>query len=284
MLLSTRFLAVLSFCHFTIALALLPYFRPELPLSLNRLQKIHQAKLALKIYVGHDLGDAGFTTKEFRFKGTHASICVYPNLTLARGTYGVSKNPNIIMLPKNWSFGHLAPAMEAADLDRVVANLGGAVDRGAVQALQMLLQQGWLRQVREWHLTEVFAARVLLNDHGWLVRQPDNASLVMLNGNTSSAERFLRWEQQQDSAHIKPRHFGVVPYGRSLSQGLLSEYRLKDANRSLVRYGRQKPGDVTVPFLTQVMPHGPRKLSDMSELYNKPRSWMLSFVGSSPPR
>ena len=185
------------------------------------------------------------------------------------------------MLPKDWSFENLAPPINASTLDASLAEVGHLADHEAVQALRLLLQRGWLRQVVEWRLTEVIVARLLLNDHGWLVKEPESATLVMLNGNTSAAERFLRWEHQQDPSYVKARHFGVVPYGRSLSQGLLSEYRLKDENRALVRYGRQKHGDITVPFLTLLMPHGPLKLSDMKELYTKPRSWLLSFVGST---
>lgn len=202
-----------------------------------------------------------------------------PLLIYLQRTYGVGSKPNTIMVAKNWSFERLVPAFEESSLDRAIDDVGSLADEAAITAVHHLVALGWLRQVREWQLTEIFAARTVLNDHGWCSTDPSLATLVMLNGNTTATCRYLEWERQQSNPQAKL--FGVVPYGRSLTQALLSEYRLNVDHRSLVRYGRQKHGDVTVPYLTQLMPHGSRTLSSLSIVYDKPRAWLLSFVGSA---
>ena len=121
----------------------------------------------------------------------------------------------------------------------------------------------------------------LLSIDSLLTTDPNKATLVMLNGNTTGAQRYIQQQATAKLPRFQRHHFGIVPHGGSLSMELLSEFRLDDADRVLGRYARLHPGDIAMPYLSELHPHGPDRLSDLGILYSKPRRWLLSFVGSA---
>eukprot|EP00045_Choanoeca_perplexa_P017123 m.242783 g.242783 ORF g.242783 m.242783 type:complete len:567 (+) comp17455_c1_seq73:2514-4214(+) len=239
------------------------YFETGAILDFRRL--LHLQKRHPRVFISHNYGDKGFTDPGFR------------------GNYAVKDNPNFLMFDKPIAMPSVFPvvANSAATLKQAQADVGHITDSGSWQALSTLLSRGWFRQAREWQLSELVTGRLLRNDRGWLVQEPEQATLVLINGNTTGARHYLQWERDQAFVPRTQRHFGVVPYARSLTQALLSEYRLDDDNRALLRYGRLHDGDINLPMLSPIMPHGYQRLSDLDELYNKPRRWLLSFVGSA---
>ena len=185
------------------------------------------------------------------------------------------------MLNATWSWSDIHHPLPSHHLTTAIKNLGSAiVDDGAVAALTEIFKRGWMFDTAAWRLTEFIAARLLQSDH-LLTKDPNEATLVLLNGNTTGAERYLQQQRAAKQPPYQHHHFGIVPYGKGLTLSLLSEYRLDDPDRVLARYARAHPGDVTVPYLTELNPHGPDRLSSLELLYNKPRRWLVSFVGSA---
>eukprot|EP00045_Choanoeca_perplexa_P010409 m.105022 g.105022 ORF g.105022 m.105022 type:complete len:555 (-) comp15269_c0_seq1:2095-3759(-) len=237
------------------------FFQPDRALNLTKLGDLQRS--IPKVYMSHYYGDVGFTQAGFH------------------GNSGAAINA--IMLNRTWSWRRLVPVanMSHADWTHIKQTTSSLVDAGAWEAVSELHARGWLRAALFWQLTEVFIARLMQNDHGWLVRSPDEASLVMLNGNSKGAQDYLAWERAKGLPLHAKRHFGVNPYARPSSFESQSEYRVDSVNRSSIKCGRIKHGDVAVPMLTPLMPSGVARLSDFDKLYTKERAWLLSFVGSA---
>jgi hypothetical protein len=187
------------------------------------------------------------------------------------------------MLNASWSWDDIHHPLPPYHLTTAIDNLGLAiVDDGAVAAITDLFKRGWMFNTTSWRLAEFVLAR-LLQSNPVLTNNPHEATLILLNGNTTGSRRYLQQQQQKASANnatYQPHHFGIVPYGKSLTVNLLSEYRLDDPKRVLIRLARSHPGDITAPYLTEINPHGYAQLSDLDIIYRKPRRWLVSFVGS----
>eukprot|EP00730_Choanoeca_flexa_P016104 TRINITY_DN7545_c0_g1_i1.p1 TRINITY_DN7545_c0_g1~~TRINITY_DN7545_c0_g1_i1.p1 ORF type:complete len:473 (+),score=70.69 TRINITY_DN7545_c0_g1_i1:567-1985(+) len=183
------------------------------------------------------------------------------------------------MLNRSWSWSDVHQQVPVSHLDEAIKALGdGIVDDSAKAALQTLFQHGWFYNSEFWHLSAFAVARLLQSP--LRAEDPSNATLVLINGNTSGACRYLAAEQEAHVAPYQRHHFSVVPYGHSRSIDLLSEYWINDPYRSQARYARGHDHDIIIPYLTEVSPSGPSRLSDLSILYTKPRRWLVSFVGS----
>eukprot|EP00730_Choanoeca_flexa_P018189 TRINITY_DN8833_c0_g1_i9.p1 TRINITY_DN8833_c0_g1~~TRINITY_DN8833_c0_g1_i9.p1 ORF type:complete len:532 (+),score=56.18 TRINITY_DN8833_c0_g1_i9:35-1630(+) len=236
------------------------FFRGKNKIDRSRLDQVQL--LSPNIHIGHSYGDQGLTTSSFR------------------GHYAVGSKPNFFMFSNPIeSHPKTAFAVGSASLELAKASVGHIVDQGSFAALQQLMDMKWFRQSKEWHLGRLFLARMLLNDHHWLKDDPSLASLVCIMGNSTGARRYLDVHGVSAQNRL---HFGVVPYARSLTQALLSEYRLNSSiHRSLIRYGRLRSDDISVPMLSSLMPHGPQQLGDIAAIYSKDRPWLLSFVGAA---
>eukprot|EP00045_Choanoeca_perplexa_P016592 m.225036 g.225036 ORF g.225036 m.225036 type:complete len:561 (-) comp17302_c0_seq21:2266-3948(-) len=240
-----------------------PFFVPGRELTIARLLEVRKHAQEARLLIAHDFGDAGFTSKEWR------------------GNYCVRDKPNIIMLNDTWSWDDIHQPLPKKHLTQAINNLGPAiVDEGAVAAMTELFDRGWMFNTAFWRLPEFMIARLLESDD-IVTKDPAKATLVLLNGNTTGAVRYLERAKAAGRPKYQHHHFGVVPYGKTLSVSLLSEYRLDDSDRVLARYARLHPGDIAMPYLSELHPRGPKRLSDLEQLYTKPRRWLVSFVGSS---
>jgi hypothetical protein len=251
------------------------WYAPFQPLDDGReLNRVLALGRQAKVFIAHRTGEMGFTSSAFR------------------GTYAPPQNPNIIAptvnLSVETSLGALVQLMDVKECIRQTPALFRIIDPGAVAAYSQVVRRQWAHVTMEYQLTLFALARLLRPPAVHLAHSPLEGTLVMLNGATPAALEFLREEPGLlRAAHATSphrwRHFGVVPYGRSLAQALLSEYQLpQDPNRSIVRYARLHDGDLGVPNLSRFTPSGPAGWSTVEALFEGAhRRILVSFVGSA---
>jgi hypothetical protein len=246
----------------------LPVYTPGMSLDRSELDRVLSLGRSVKIYTPHPPGDQT------------DNVVNRPDATSA---------PDPIAYPADadhtWLYGSLMAGLTTVRQLRQLEHLCDIVTHSALHVLETLVAEQWLRWMSYRHFPSIAMYRAV-NSPSHFTSDPRNASLVMLNGNSSASRAYLSWEKSQrwSRSSPPPLHFTVLPRPDSVKT---MNHLLENPTNCVYVGNTWDTQDISVPlpYVLHVLPGNNRSLAEVGHIYTNgtdsaARPHLLSFMGS----